>query len=84
MTIQTLVKSKVQSMRDRIQEAGDDFEQISVAYNDYSLYFQGAAEALEASGAGEDQAKPANLAISMIEAEMAALASKNALEAALG
>lgn len=83
MSIQTLVKNKVNTMRERVRAAGEDSEQASIAYNDYSLYFQGASEALEASGNEPDQTKPVNLAISMIEAEMAALASKNALDAAL-
>lgn len=83
MSIQTLVKGKVNSMRERVRSAGEDSEQVSIVHNDYSLYFQGASEALEASGAEADQIKPINLAISMIEADMAALASKTALDAAL-
>lgn len=83
MTIQTLVKGKVNSMRERVRAAGEDSEQASMAYNDYSLYFQGASEALEAADADPEHAKPIDLAISMIDAEMAALAKKIELDAAL-
>lgn len=84
MSLNALVKSKLQKIEDRKSQNAGNTEHALAVYSDYALYFQGADEALAAAGVSADDRRSVTGAISLINADMAAADQRLALEKELG
>jgi hypothetical protein len=80
MSIAALVKAKLQKINDRKAEKPGDNQHALAAYSDYSLYFQGADEALAAANADPEARRIVGKAMSLVDAEIAATEQRQALD----
>ena len=81
--INKLISDKMHNRADRLHKAGSDLDAVGSVLSDYSLYFSGSLEALQASGLAADDFKPVVLAVETNEAELKLLEARMNLEQAL-
>lgn len=76
-------KSEIGKINEGINEAASTDEALDIA-GDASYFFEGAEEALKASGLATDDFAPVSLARQQLDAQLEFLKKKQAFEAALG
>lgn len=79
-----LVAEKIQNMRGRIQEAGDDDASKFGIYDGYNLFFDGLRQGMEIAGAQPGEVKPVEAAQNVISTRMAALEAEAVLAESIG
>lgn len=64
-----LVSEKLTALKGKIAEAGTTDEKFAI-YDKYTLFFDGVAAGLTATGATEEESKPVTVAVAHINAEL--------------